>query len=111
TQTKSSFRIAPVQQPTSPMTGTIVGLKAPLCSFARVLPALATTLLLLSIAPLHAEAISDDSNGITVIVEASGHYSIRRADPNWVFTGTLPGSLSALKTVEGHDGIGDYHEI
>src|SRR5438045_1896163 len=93
------------------MTGTIVGRQALLCSSARVLRALAAMLLLLAMVPLHAETIHETSTGITVIVEPSGHYSIRTADPNWVFTGTLPASPSALKTVEGHDGIGDYHEI
>lgn len=94
------------------MAGTIGGLTAPLCSSTRVLRALATTLLLLTIvAPLRAETIHEDSTGITVTVEENGHYSIRTNDPLWVFTGTLPASLSALKTVAGHDGIGDYDEI
>jgi hypothetical protein len=94
------------------MAGTIAGRNAPLCSSARVLRALAATLLLLTIvAPLHAETVHEDSTGITVTVEENGHYSIRTADPLWVFTGTLPESPSALKTVAGHDGIGDYDEI
>jgi hypothetical protein len=77
-----------------------------------VLRALAATLLLLTIvAPLRAETIHEDSTGITVTVEANGHYSIQTNDPVWVFTGTLPASPSALKTVAGHDGIGDYDEI
>jgi hypothetical protein len=94
------------------MAGTLVGLAARLCSSARVLRALAMTLLLFAIvAPLRAETIYEQSTGITVIVEENGHYSIQSADPIWVFTGTLPASASALKTLSGHDGIGDYHEI
>ncbi|HEV7425761.1 MAG TPA: hypothetical protein VGQ46_05300 [Thermoanaerobaculia bacterium] len=77
-----------------------------------MLRALAATLLLLAIAaPLRAETIHEQSTGITVTVEENGHYSIRTADPNWVFTGKLPAAPSALKTADGHDGIGDYHEI
>jgi len=91
------------------MTAMIAGLNAPLCSFAR---ALAATLLLLTIAaPLRAETIHENSTGITVTVEENGHYSIQTNDPLWVFTGTLPATPSALKTVAGHDGIGDYGEI
>src|SRR6476659_4656997 len=93
------------------MTGAIAGLAAPLCSSARVLRALAATLLLLAIVPLHAETIHEVSTGITVIVEQNGHYSIQTSDPLWVFAGKLPSSPSSLKTVAGHDGIGDYHEI
>src|SRR4051812_33152130 len=94
------------------MTGTIAGLAAPWYSSARVLRALAATLLLVGVvAPLHAETIHEASTGVTVIVEENGHYSIRTADPNWVFAGTLPSVPSALKTVAGHDGIGDYDEI
>jgi hypothetical protein len=77
-----------------------------------VLHALAATLLLLTlVAPLRAETIHEESTGITVTVEENGHYSIQTNDPVWVFTGTLPASPSALKTVAGHDGIGDYDEI
>jgi len=93
------------------MTGAIAGFPDPLCSSVRVLRALAATLLLLAIVPLHAETIHEVSTGVTVTVEENGHYSIQTNDPVWVFTGTLPSSPSALKTVEGHDGIGDYHEI
>lgn len=93
------------------MTGAIAGLAAPLCSSARVLRALAATLLLLAIVPLHGETIHEVSTGITVIVEQNGHYSIQTSDPLWVFSGRLPSVPSSLKTVAGHDGIGDYHEI
>jgi len=94
------------------MAGTIFGLEARLRSSARVLLALAVTLLLFAIAaPLSAETIHEPSTGITVTVEENGHYTISTADPNWVFTGTLPASPSALKTTAGHDGIGDFDEI
>jgi hypothetical protein len=94
------------------MAGTIFGLEARLRSSARVLRALAATLLLFAIAaPLSAETIHEPSTGVTVTVEENGHYTISTADPNWVFTGTLPASPSALKTIAGHDGIGDFDEI
>ncbi len=94
------------------MTGAIVGLEARLCSSARVLRALAATLLLFAIAaPLSAETVHEQSTGITVTVEENGHYAITTAVPSWVFTGTLPVSASALKTVAGRDGIGDFDEI
>ncbi|MBV9069439.1 MAG: hypothetical protein JO093_18855 [Acidobacteria bacterium] len=77
-----------------------------------MLRALASTLLLFTIAePLSAETIHEQSIGITVTVEENGHYAIRTADPNWVFTGTLPVAASGLKTLAGHDGIGDFDEI
>jgi hypothetical protein len=60
---------------------------------------------------LCAETIHEPSTGITVTVEENGHYAIRTADPLWVFSGTLPTTAAALKTIDGHDGIGDYHEI
>src|SRR5436309_8452105 len=93
------------------MTGTIVGLAARLCTSARVLRALAATLLLPAVVSLHAETIHEASTGITVTVEENGRYAIRTADPLWVFTGTLPAVPSALQKNEGHDGIGDYDEI
>jgi hypothetical protein len=94
------------------MADTIAGLAAPWYSSARVLRALATTLLLFAIAaPLRAETIHEESTGITVTVEENGHYSIATDDPLWVFSGTLPVSPSALKTAAGHDGIGDFREI
>jgi hypothetical protein len=78
----------------------------------RALRALAATLLLLAVvAPLRAETIHEQSTGVTITVEENGRYSIATADPNWVFAGTLPAHPSALKTIAGHDGIGDYDEI
>jgi hypothetical protein len=60
---------------------------------------------------LQAETVHEPAIGITMTVEQNGHYAIRTADPNWIFSGTLPTAASALKIADGHDGIGDYHEI
>jgi hypothetical protein len=70
-------------------------------------------LLFLAIAasPLRAETVHEPSTGITVTVEKDGHYSIHAADPNWSFSGALGTPAGALRSVDGHDGIGDYHEI
>jgi len=75
--------------------------------------ALGPTLLFVfaTVLPVCAETIHEPSTGITITVEENGHYAITSADPNWVFTGTLPTNASALKSADGHDGIGDYHEI
>src|SRR5258706_12744774 len=97
------------------MTGTIVGRGACLCSSVlRARRVLALPLLLLAAAPLsflNAETVHESSVGITMTVEQNGHYSIQSADPNWSFTGTLPTPASDLKVSDGHDGIGDFHEI
>jgi len=95
------------------MAGTIVGLVACLCSSVlRASRALAVALLLLAIVPiLSAETVHEPSTGITITVEQDGHYSIQTTDPVWSFSGTLPTPASALKIADGHDGIGDYHEI
>lgn len=81
----------------------------PLAYVHRVL---ALTLVLATIAPIvHAETVHESSTGITATVEENGRYSIQSTDPNWTFAGQLPTSASALKIADGHDGIGDYHEI
>jgi hypothetical protein len=97
------------------MAGTVVRLVA--CenlSAQRVLRALAVPLLLLVLAPistLRAETVREAAVGITMTVEQDGHYSIQTDDPSWTFSGTLTTPASAMKISEGHDGIGDYHEI
>jgi hypothetical protein len=95
------------------MAGTIVGLTACLCSSVlRARRALAWLLLTLAVAPfLTAETVHEASVGITVTVEQNGHYAIQSTDPNWTFSGTLPTPATNLKVSDGHDGIGDYHEI
>ncbi|HXH40202.1 MAG TPA: hypothetical protein VNN08_16350 [Thermoanaerobaculia bacterium] len=83
-------------------------------SVQRVPRALAVSLLLLAVAlvpSLNAETVHEPTTGITVTVEPNGHYSIQTADPVWSFSGSLPTPASALKIADGHDGIGDYHEI
>ena len=96
------------------MSGKVFGLVA--CqkwSASRVLAALATLIIVL-VTPfpaLHAETVHEAIVGLTMTVEPDGHYTIQSADPNWTFNGTLPTPASGLKTSEGHDGIGDYHEI
>jgi hypothetical protein len=80
--------------------------------FVRAAHAALLLLVAISVAlPLKAETVHQSSTGITMTVEEDGRYSIRTADPNWVFSGTLPTRAGALKTTEGHDGIGAYHEI
>jgi hypothetical protein len=95
------------------MAGTIFGRLACLCSSVlRARRALAMLLLFLAVAPLlKAETVHESSVGITMTVEQNGHYSIQSADPNWTFNGTLPAPASDLKVSDGHDGIGDFHEI
>src|SRR5258708_4824120 len=94
------------------MAGTILGLVPRLCSFMRARRALAMGLLFLAASPLlKAETVHKPATGIIIIVEQDGHYSIHTPDPNWTFSGTLPTRASSLKIGDGHDGIGDYHEI
>jgi hypothetical protein len=59
----------------------------------------------------NAETIHEQATGITITVEQNGHYAIETTDPLWSFRGQLPTPASALKIADGHDGIGDYHEI
>jgi hypothetical protein len=96
------------------MPGTVGGLVAFVyISVQRALRATAV-LLLFAIAPvslLTAATVHETAVGITMTVEQDGSYSIRTADPNWNFSGKLPTPASDLKVTDGHDGIGDYHEI
>jgi hypothetical protein len=79
-------------------------------SSIRCAPLALATLLLVS-STLDAETVHEASVGITMTVDQDGRYSIQTADPNWSFTGKLPAPASKLAASEGHDGIGDYHEI
>jgi hypothetical protein len=80
-------------------------------SVQRAYIALAMLLAFIVAAPLSAETIHEQATGITITVEQNGHYAIETTDPLWVFRGQLPTPASALKIADGHDGIGDYHEI
>ena len=98
------------------MLRNFTGLRASVYVFVpralRALCALAVPLLLL--APnsiLNAETVHETAIGITMTVDENGHYSIQSADPNWVFSGALPTAATNLTVSDGHDGIGDYHEI
>ncbi|HSY48567.1 MAG TPA: hypothetical protein VLC46_07145 [Thermoanaerobaculia bacterium] len=96
------------------MTGTVRLVAPEKPSVLRVLRALALLLLLLAVSlgpSLYAETVHEPSTGITITVDENGHYSILTTDPIWSFTGTLPTPASALRVADGHDGIGDYHEI
>ncbi len=97
------------------MLGTVVRFAAFLySSILRMQRWLAVSLLVAAIwptYPLNAETVHEPSTGITVTVEQNGHYSIQSSDPVWSFSGTLPAPASALKIADGHDGIGDFHEI
>ncbi|HXH94037.1 MAG TPA: hypothetical protein VNN25_20850 [Thermoanaerobaculia bacterium] len=94
------------------MPRTMVGVVACLNrSVQRTLCALAVPVALLAATHLSAETIHESAVGITITVERDGHYSVRADDPNWVFSGMLPTPASDLKVANGHDGIGDYHEI
>lgn len=97
------------------MAETIVPCVACLYSFVLRAPRLlAMAVLFLAVSPLsllHAETVHEPASGITVIVEQDGHYTIHTADPSWTFAGSLPTRASDLKTSDGHDGIGDFHEI
>lgn len=97
------------------MSGTVVRPAACVNTFVQRAPrALAVPMLLLAIWPassLSAETVHEAAVGITMTVEQDGHYSIQTADPNWTFSGILPTAASALTISDGHDGIGDYHQI
>ncbi|MEA2237602.1 MAG: hypothetical protein QOC81_2326 [Thermoanaerobaculia bacterium] len=96
------------------MPKTVVGRMASANLYVQcALRALGAILFLLGIpvSVLNAETVHEPAVGITMTVEQDGHYSIQTADPSWNFSGTLPTPASDLKTADGHDGIGDYHEI
>jgi len=96
------------------MTGTVgpVAYVKPYVQRAPLVLAVPLLLLAISLVPsLNAETIHESSTGITITVEQDGHYSIQTADPAWTFSGSLPTPASALKIADGHDGIGDFHEI
>jgi len=78
---------------------------------AQLALAISLTLLTAAASSVSAETIHEQATGITITVEQDGHYAIQTTDPVWSFHGQLPTPASALKTVDGHDGIGDYHEI
>lgn len=49
---------------------------------------------------------------LTVGVEDEhGAYSVRETNPTWTFTGAIGQPLKSLKTTNGADSIGAYHEI
>jgi len=96
------------------MERTVAGLVACLQSSvhrAQFALALLLTLLATATSSVSAETIHEQATGITITVEQNGHYAIQTTDPVWSFRGQLPTPASALKTADGHDGIGDYHEI
>lgn len=51
------------------------------------------------------------TDGLTVTVQLDGTYSVAVPAMNWLFAGTLGGSLSNLSTAAGTDRIGAYNEI
>jgi hypothetical protein len=94
------------------MSETIAGVIACLNRFVqRALCLLALASLFIATAPVCAETIHESAVGITITVEHDGRYSVRAADPNFIFSGALPTPASDIKIANGRDGIGDYHEI
>jgi hypothetical protein len=94
------------------MERTVAGPMARLqSSVQRASVALAMLLLFLPVASAKAETIHEQATGITITIEPDGHYAIETTDPVWSFRGQLPTPAAALKIADGHDGIGDYHEI
>jgi len=68
-------------------------------------------LLCLFALPVGAATIVDSTTGISITVSRDGTYTIQLTDPAWMFSGTVAGGATNIRTRIGTDNAGNFQEI